>query len=133
MLTSKTNKKVDIENVSLKNKLDSEWIDIYTGIKEQYERIDYTKPVYICSGKQHVHIFTIFLNLGNFAGSAYNGKLSLKAAKIEQKNMEDMMRKLENPNPKSEKYKTKKASTLLNAKEFDKGKKMNYCIWKWCI
>ena len=47
--------------------------------------------------------------------------------------MEDMMRKLENPNPKSEKYKTKKASTLLNAKEFDKGKKMNYCIWKWCI
>lgn len=33
------------------------------------------------------------------------------------------MRKLENRNPNSEKYKTKKASTLLNAKEFDKGKK----------
>ena len=42
--------------------------------------------------------------------------------------MEDMMRKLENRNPNSENYKTIKASTLLNAKEFDKGKKMNYCI-----
>ena len=33
------------------------------------------------------------------------------------------MRKLENPNPNSEKYKAQKAGTILNAKEFDKEKK----------
>ena len=42
--------------------------------------------------------------------------------------MEDMMRKLENPNRNSEKYKAQKASTILNAKEFYKEKKKNYYI-----
>ena len=84
-------------------------------------------------GKQHVHNFTIFLNLGNFAESIYNSKPSPKTGKNKQKNMEDMMRKLENLNPNSEKYKAQKASTILNAKEFDKEKNKNYYIWKWCI
>ena len=34
MLTSKTNKKVGIENVPFQNKLDSESINIYNGTKE---------------------------------------------------------------------------------------------------
>ena len=38
--------------------------------------------------------------------------------------MEDKIKALENYNPKSEKYKTQRTSTLLNAKEFYKGRKM---------
>ena len=79
------------ENVFSKNKPDSESINIYNGIKEQNKSINYTKPVCIRSSKHYVHNFIIFLNLGNFAENIYNGKLSLKAGKIKQNNMEDMI------------------------------------------
>ena len=57
--------------------------------------MDYTKLVCIGSGKQHHYNFTIFLGLGSFAENIYNDNLSLKAAKIKQRNMEDMIKKLE--------------------------------------
>ena len=48
-----------------------------------------------------------------------NGNLSLKASKMKQRNMEDMIEKSGNYNPNSEKYRTqKKTSTLFNVKEF---------------
>ena len=48
----------------------------------------------------------------------------MKAAKIKNRNMEDMNKRLENYNPNSEKYKAQKTSILLNAISFDKERKM---------
>ena len=64
------------------------------------------------------------MNLGDFAGNIYNGNLSLKAAKIKQRNMKDMIRKLDDYNPNSENYKTQKPNTLLNARELYKTRKI---------
>ena len=44
--------------------------------------------------------------------------------------MEDMIKRLENYNPCSEKYKTQKTSTLLNGKEFYKGRKMIHIVFE---
>ena len=44
--------------------------------------------------------------------------------------MEDMIKRLENYNPCSEKYKTQKTSTLLNGKEFYKGRKMILIVFE---
>ena len=63
------------------------------------------------SGKKHQYNFAIFLGLGRFAENFYNGNLSLKAANIEQKNMEDIIRKLEYYDPKKKKYRTQKTTT----------------------
>ena len=106
-----------------KQKLNRESARVYNEIKEQNKKIDYTKLVCIGSEKQYHYNFIIFLGLGNFAGDIYNGNLSLNAAKIKQRNMEDMIRKLEYYRPSGEKYKIQ-TSTLLNAKEFYKGRKM---------
>ena len=64
------------------------------------------------------------MSLRSFTESIYISNLLLKAAKIKQNNMEHMIRTLENYNGTSEKYKTEKTSTLLNAKQFYKGRKM---------
>ena len=66
------------------------------------------------SALAHNYNFTIFLGFGRFAENIYNGNLSLKAAKIKQRNMEYMIKRSENYNPKSKKYKT----------QFYKGRKM---------
>ena len=106
ILASKTNKEAAFKNVSFKNKLDFESSKICNDISEPNKKIDYTKLV--CSGSgEHYHNFTIFLSLENFAENIYNGNLSLKAAKIKQRNMEDMIRKLDSYNPNREKCKTK--------------------------
>ena len=42
--------------------------------------------------------------------------------------MKDMIRKLDNYNANSEKYKTQKTNTLPNEREFYKERKMLYCI-----
>ena len=90
-----------------KHKLNRESARVYNEIKEQNKKIDYTKLVCIGSEKQYHYNFTIFLGLGNFAGNIYNGNLSLNAAN----------------RPSGEKNKIQ-TSTLLNAKEFYKGRKM---------
>ena len=56
------------------------------------------------------------MNLGSFAGSIYIGSLLRKAAKIKRKDMENILRKLDEYSPKKEKYKALKISTLLNAR-----------------
>ena len=85
--------------------------------------MNYTKLVSNGSGKDYYN-FTIFLSLGSSAESIYNGSLSLKAAKIKEKDLENMLIKLDEYSPNKEKYKTLKTSTLLNARELYKGRKM---------
>ena len=55
------------------------------------------------SGKQHNYNISIFLGEGTFAENIYNGNISLKAAKIKQRNMEYKIKRLENYNANSEK------------------------------
>ena len=74
----------------------------YEEIKERSKNIDYTKLVCIGSGDDKYN-FTIFADLKTFAESLYNGSLSLKVAKFQQKNMEDMITKLDYYSPKKEK------------------------------
>ena len=104
-----------MKNVSFKNNLNSESVRAYNEIKEQNKKINYTKLVYNGSGKLHYN-FTVYLNLGSFAGSIYIGSLLRKAAKIKRKDMENILRKLDEYSPKKEKYKALKISTLLNAR-----------------
>ena len=59
------------------------------------------KLVCIGSGK-HQYNFTIFLDLKPFAESLYNASLSLKVAKLKQRDMEDTITRLEYYNPKKE-------------------------------
>ena len=54
-----------------------------------------------------INILLPSLDLDSFAENIYNGNLSLKAAKIRQKNMEDMIIKSDKYNPGKEKYNTK--------------------------
>ena len=76
ILTKKSNKEVDYKNVSFKDKLDSESKRAYNEIKEQGEKINYTKLVCIvCLLNQYN--FTIFLDL-TFAESIYDGSIFLK-------------------------------------------------------
>ena len=44
--------------------------------------------------------------------------------------MEDIIIRLEDYNPKKEKYKTQKTSTLLNAREFCKGRRMILIVFE---
>ena len=47
----------------------------------------------VCNGSgKHHYNFSIILSLGNFAENIYNGNLSLKGAKIRQRDMEDMIK-----------------------------------------
>ena len=102
-------KKIDFKNVSFKNKLNSESTKVYKESREQKKRLIIQNSSH--SGKQHQYNFAIFLGLGRFAENFYNGNLSLKAANIEQKNMEDIIRKLEYYDPKKKKYRTQKTTT----------------------
>ena len=120
ILAENTNQVDDFKNICFRDKLNSEAKEAYDKIKEQSKKIDYTKLVCIGSG-DHKYNLTIFLDLKTFAGSLYNGSLSLKAAKIKQRNMEDMITKLDYYSPKKEKYKTQRENILYNAREFYKG------------
>ena len=50
--------------------------------------------------------------------------ISLKAAKTRQRSMENIIVKLDYYSPKKEKFKVQRESTLLNAREFYKGRRM---------
>ena len=102
-----------------RSKLNSEVKKAYDEIKEQSKKNDYTKLVCIGSSSKHQYNFTIFLVLKTFAESLYNGSLSLKVAKLKQRDMEDRIISL-----KKEKFKTQKESVFLNAREFYKLRKM---------
>ena len=93
ILINKTDKKIEFKNISLKYKLNSELKKNYNKIKEQKKPIGYTKHFLIGSCKHHYN-FTIFLSLGSFSESIYISSISLKAAKIKQRNMEEMIREL---------------------------------------
>ena len=84
-----------MKNVSFKSKPNPESRRVHNEIKKQNKKIDFTKLVFVGSGKQYHYNVTIFLELGSFAENIYNGNLSLKAASIKQSNMEDTIRKLE--------------------------------------
>ena len=112
------NKAVDFKNISFRN---SKSKKVYSNIREQSEKINYSKLVYIGSGK-HQYNFTIILDLKTFAESIYNGILSLEAAEIKHRNMKDMIKRLDEYNTKREIFKAQRESTLLNAKDFYKGR-----------
>ena len=64
------------------------------------------------------------MDLKTFSESIYNGSLSFKAAKAKQRSTENIIVKLDCYDSKKEKFKAHKESTLLNAREFYKGKRM---------
>ena len=64
------------------------------------------------------------MSLGSFAESIYNGIIPIKATKIKEKDMENLLIKLDEYSPKKEKQKTLKTSALLDGREFYKGRKM---------
>ena len=64
------------------------------------------------------------MSLGSFAESIYNGIIPLKATKIKEKDMENLLIKLDEYSPKKEKQKTLKTIALLDGREFYKGRKM---------
>ena len=66
IFTKKINKLDKFENVSFRNKLDSEAKKVYDKIKEQGKKIDYTKLVCIGSSAKHHYDFTIYLDLRTF-------------------------------------------------------------------
>ena len=70
------------------------------------------------------------MDLRSFGENIYSGYLLLEAAKIKQRNMENMVIKLDEYNPSKEKCKTQKASTLLNAKEFYKRRKVIFIAFE---
>ena len=123
ILTKKKDKEVDFRNLPFRDKLDSKSKKTYDDFKEKSERINSTKLVCIGSGK-HQYNFTIILDLKSFANNIYNGSLSLEAAKIKERNMKDMIRRLDEYKPRNEKFKAQKERTLLNAREFYKGRIM---------
>ena len=85
-------------------------------LKNKVKKIDYTKLVCIGSSAKHHYNFTIYLDLKTFAESLYNGNLSLKVAKLKQRNMGYEIDRLEDYNPKKEKIKTQRDNVFLNAK-----------------
>ena len=99
----KTDQVDDFKNILFRSKLNSEVKKAYDEIKEQSKKNDYTKLVCIGSSSKHQYNFTIFLDLKTFAESLYNGSLSLKVAKLKQRDMEDRIISL-----KKEKFKTQK-------------------------
>ena len=115
----KTDQVDDFKNILFRSKLNSEVKKAYDEIKEQSKKNDYTKLVCIGSSSKHQYNFTIFLVLKTFAESLYNGSLSLKVAKLKQRDMEDRIISL-----KEEKFKTQKESVFFNAREFYKLRKM---------
>ena len=121
ILTEKTEKVMDFKNISFKDKLNPEsknGYNAYNETKEQGERINCTKLLSIvCIGSGNI-------TLPTFTESIYNSSLSLEAAKIKQRNMEDMIRKLDEYDLEKEKFRAQRESTLLNGKEFYKGRKM---------
>ena len=98
IFTKKRGEVDGFENISFKNKLKSKGIIEYNKTLKQDEMIGYENLICIGSGK-HRYDFTIFLNLKTFADSIYDSNFLLKAAKVKQRNMEDMIVKLDYYNP----------------------------------
>ena len=105
ILAKKTGQVNDVKNIFFRNKINFEAIKVYDKFNEKNKKINYTKVVCIGSSIRHQINFTIFLDLKTFAESLYNGSLSLEVAKLKQRNMENEIKRLENYNPKKEKFK----------------------------
>ena len=99
-------KKVTLKTYLLKVEQILNQKKIYNDIKEQNEKIKHTKLFCIGSGKWHNYKFTIFLGLRSFAENICNGILSLKAAKIKQRNMKNMIKHYD-PNGENTRQKNK--------------------------
>ena len=63
------------------------------------------------------------MSLGILAENIYSGNTLLDASKQEQRKMENMLESFINYNPIKNVYKNKKVNTLLNAREFYKGRR----------
>ena len=63
------------------------------------------------------------MSLGNLAENIYNGNISLGTAKQKQREMENMFESFITYNPIKNTYKSKKVNTLLNTREFYKGRR----------
>ena len=63
------------------------------------------------------------MSLGILAENIYSGNTLLDASKQEQPKMENMLESFINYNPIKNVYKNKKVNTLLNAREFYKGRR----------
>ena len=126
ILTSKTDEKLVFKNESFNGRVDSESLNIYNDIKEENKKNYYRKRVCIRLGRRHHYNFTIFLGLANFAEDIYSSNFSFEAARMKQRNMEDMIETLNNYNLNSKKYKIQKINTLLNAREFYKGIQIHF-------
>ena len=72
--------------------------------------------------------FTIFLDLKIFAENIHNDHLSLKAAKIRQRNMEDMIWKLKNNNRDKKIQDTQNRYSFQRKRILQRKKKDSYCI-----
>ena len=121
--TKKIDETYDFESLSFRNNLlNSEAKKVLNDINEKSKKINFTKLVCIGSGR-HRYNFTIFLDLKTFAESIYDDNLSLEAAKIKQRNTENIIEKLDEYNPKIKEYKIKRK--ILYIMKENKGKKMN--------
>ena len=63
------------------------------------------------------------MSLGNLAENIYSGNISLGTAKQKQREMENIFERFINYNSIKNTYKSKKVNTLLNAREFYKGRR----------
>ena len=114
----------DFKNNFFINKINSEAKKVYDEIKEQGKKIDYTKLVCLGLSTKHQYNFTIVLDLKTFAESLYNSSLSLKIAKLKQRDMENENTGLEYYNPKKQEIKTHKKVFFLMQKNFAKKEKL---------
>ena len=123
ILVKKTNLVNDFKNVSFRNRLNYEAKKAYDEIKEQSKINQIHKIRYIGSSAKHHYNFIIYLDLKKFAGSLYNVNLSLKVAKLKQRNMEDDIGRLEDCKPKKKKIKHKETVFFLKQKNSAKEEK----------
>ena len=103
--------------------LKSEGKIVYNEILKEDKKIDYEELICIGLGK-HRYNFTIFLNLKTFGDSIYEVNLSLRAAKLKQRNMENLIARLDCYAPTNKEYVAQRKSIFDNAREFYKGRKM---------
>ena len=119
ILAKKKDQVNDFKNMFFRNKLNSEAKKAYDEIRGQSRKIDYTILVCIGSGN-HQYNFTIFLDLKTFAESLCSSSLSLKVAKLKQRNMEHEIKRLEDYYPKKEKLGHKKKILFIMQENFTK-------------
>ena len=116
-------KNPNFNNVSFRNLLDDKSMKVFDEIRYQDEIIDYSRLNFIGSSKKYTFKFGDFMSLGNLAENIYNGNISLDATKQNQRKVENMFESFIDYNPINDVYKTQKVNTLLNVREFYKGRR----------